>query len=134
FVRPFDLTEAPLLRAKIIKVNQNQGYLLFDMHHIISDGMSMNIMVNDFSQFYEGKELQALTIHYKDYSEWMLNKDLKKQEDYWLAIHDKAPLASEFPLDFNRPQTPSFEGGSLKKSIGKEMTKEIKSFSRRKGY
>ncbi|WP_339251672.1 amino acid adenylation domain-containing protein [Sporosarcina sp. FSL W8-0480] len=134
FVRPFDLTEAPLLRAKIIKVNQNQGYLLFDMHHIISDGMSMNIMVNDFSQFYEGKELQALTIHYKDYSEWMLNKDLKKQEDYWLAIHDKAPLASDFPLDFNRPQTPTFEGGSLKKSIGKEMTKEIKSFSRRKGY
>src|SRR5699024_6860504 len=113
FVRPFDLSKAPLLRVKIIKTYENGGYLLFDMHHIISDGMSMNILVKDFCELYEGKELSPLNIQYKDYSQWMIDKDLGGQKDYWLDIYKEEPPVLDFPLDAVRPQIQSFEGDSV---------------------
>src|SRR5699024_10869995 len=134
FVRPFDLSKAPLLRVKIIKTYENGGYLLFDMHHIISDGMSMNILVKEFCEIYEGKELQPLNIQYKDYSQWMKDKDLEGQKNYWLDVYREEPPVLNFPLDAVRPQIQSFEGDSVSGILGKKETEELKAFCRKEGY
>ncbi|MGO1820499.1 non-ribosomal peptide synthetase, partial [Senegalia sp. (in: firmicutes)] len=134
FIRPFNLGKAPLLRVKIVRIDDNKGYLLFDMHHIISDGMSMNIMVRDFCELYEEEELAPLNIQYKDYSQWMINKDLDKQKDYWLDIYKQKPSILDLPLDSERPQIQTFKGDSVKTTLGKKETKELKAFCRKEGY
>ncbi|MGM1050739.1 MAG: condensation domain-containing protein, partial [Bacillota bacterium] len=70
FIRPFDLSKAPLLRVGLVKVAENRHYLLFDMHHIISDGASMAILTKEFMSLYEGHKLKKQRLQYKDYSEW----------------------------------------------------------------
>nr|WGE01566.1 condensation domain-containing protein [Bacillus velezensis] len=69
-MRPFDLSQAPLLRAGLIELEQDRHVFMFDMHHIISDGASMNIFVEELIQLYDGKELTPLRIQYKDYTVW----------------------------------------------------------------
>ena len=65
--------------------------MLFDMHHLISDGTSMNVLIKEFTQHYEGKDLEQLKIQYKDYSTWqneLLKSDsMKKQEEHWLSYN-----------------------------------------------
>ncbi|MCB2300169.1 non-ribosomal peptide synthetase, partial [Clostridium tagluense] len=88
FVRSFDLSKAPLVRAEIIKINEEKHILVFDMHHIISDGISMEIFSKELIQLYMGNTLNELDIQYKDYSLWQNNylnsKYIKRIETYWL--------------------------------------------------
>ena len=65
FVRPFDLSQAPLLRAGLIELEQDRHVFMFDMHHIVSDGASMNIFVEELIQLYDGKELTPLGFNTK---------------------------------------------------------------------
>ncbi|KAF6648046.1 condensation domain-containing protein, partial [Paenibacillus sp. EKM301P] len=67
FVRAFDLAQAPLLRVQLIENGPQRHVMLYDMHHIISDGVTESIIVQEFSQLYEGQELPPLRIQYKDY-------------------------------------------------------------------
>ncbi|HLP59657.1 MAG TPA: condensation domain-containing protein, partial [Candidatus Deferrimicrobium sp.] len=87
FIRPFDLAKAPLLRVGLIKLAEEKHLFLVDMHHIISDGMSIRVLVQDFSVLYAGKELPPIKLHYKDYAEWQnrekVSKKLKEQEIFW---------------------------------------------------
>ncbi|MCX7920657.1 MAG: amino acid adenylation domain-containing protein, partial [Clostridia bacterium] len=88
FIRPFDLERTPLLRAATIKICEEKHYLLFDMHHIISDGISLGVLIQDFSKIYNGESLQELSVQYKDYSAWhnrILQSDVyREQKEYWL--------------------------------------------------
>ncbi|MDR7910375.1 condensation domain-containing protein, partial [Bacillus velezensis] len=90
FVRPFDLSKAPLLRVELLNIAENKHLMVLDMHHIISDGVSMGILTRELAELYEGKELPALKIQYKDYSAWQkqasARTEMKKQEDYWLNV------------------------------------------------
>lgn len=70
FIRPFQLEKAPLLRAEVVKVNEREHLLMFDMHHIISDGVSTDIFIQELGALYEGKSLEPFDIQYKDYAEW----------------------------------------------------------------
>ncbi|RIO55760.1 hypothetical protein BUZ85_20700, partial [Mammaliicoccus sciuri] len=69
FIRPFNLAHAPLLRVKVVKCAEQRYVLLFDMHHIISDGFSINLIIKEFTALYHGQALETLTAQYKDYSE-----------------------------------------------------------------
>jgi len=109
FVRPFDLSKAPLIRTEIVKIandlqlEEDVHVFLFDMHHIISDGASSTLLMSDFMALYEGTELPELRVQYKDYSEWMLTRDLSDQKDYWLTqFEDEIPVL-ELPIDYPRP-------------------------------
>lgn len=94
FIRPFDLGKAPLLRAGLVKIREDRHVMMLDKHHIISDGVSDEILVREFISLYEGMNLPALQIQYKDYSVWQ-NKlfadgTISKQEEYWLqAFREK---------------------------------------------
>jgi amino acid adenylation domain-containing protein len=90
FIRPFHLDKVPLLRLGIISVSKKPHirYLLFDIHHIITDGVSNNIIIKDLIKLYNGDALPELKMQYKDYSEWIYNyKKSEKysiQKKYWL--------------------------------------------------
>ncbi|MCP5051372.1 MAG: non-ribosomal peptide synthetase, partial [bacterium] len=70
FIRPFDLSRPPLLRAGLVTINPDNHALIVDMHHIISDGVSHQILVNDFRALYGGNILSPLAIQYKDFVQW----------------------------------------------------------------
>ncbi|MCU0288757.1 MAG: amino acid adenylation domain-containing protein, partial [Acidobacteria bacterium] len=88
FIRPFDLAEAQLLRVALLKENEARHILMIDMHHIISDGISINIAVKDFMALYQAEDLPNLRVQYKDFSEWQNNEkqkeSIKKQEHFWV--------------------------------------------------
>lgn len=129
FIRPFDLRTAPLLRVRLIRFAEERHLLLYDMHHIITDGISMIILIQEFIDLYHGMDLPELRIQYKDFAAWQnrLFQDglIKKQEDYWLQN-----LSGELPVlnlgtDYPRPVVQSFEGNWIKVEIGPELTKGI---------
>ncbi|VBB05120.1 phosphopantetheine attachment site [Lucifera butyrica] len=137
FVRPFDLSKAPLLRVGLVEVTPNQYVVLFDMHHIIADGVSIGIIVRELAGLYEGRELPALTIQYKDFSVWQNNllttERLKQQEDYWLQT-----LAGELPVlnlpgDYLRPPVRSFEGDELDFAVPEELTAKLNQLAVERG-
>ncbi|MGX5439996.1 amino acid adenylation domain-containing protein [Bacillus thuringiensis] len=137
FIRSFDLEIAPLLRVEIIQVSQDEHIMMFDMHHIISDGVSMSILMKELTDLFEEKELAPLEIQYKDYSEWQeefyKGDNIKKQEEYWLKVfEDKIPVLN-MPTDFLRPQIQSSEGDRLGFEIDPELTSKLKMFARENG-
>ncbi|MCP4147471.1 MAG: amino acid adenylation domain-containing protein, partial [bacterium] len=130
FVRPFNLTQAPLLRAGVIKTGKTGCYLIVDMHHIISDGTSVEIFENELPLLYETRELPPIKTRYKDYCRWQrlqTNKEKKKhQKNYWLdQFQGEIPLM-ELPLDFARPTQQDFKGKTLPFRIDTDETAAIK--------
>lgn len=133
FTRPFDLGNAPLMRMEIVKREENRYILLFDMHHIISDGMSVGIIIEEFSRLYAGEELPELRVQYKDYSEWMEKRDLSGQREYWLKEFSGEIPVLELPLDYHRPQIQSYRGKRVEGSINSETKKVIQTLCNRTG-
>ena len=107
FKKAFDLRKAPLIRAEIYSVEDNTHYLLIDMHHIISDGSSVRIFLDELKGLYQNQELPELKIQYKDYAVWEQSysrgKELKQQKDFWInQFKDDIPVL-ELLTDFTRP-------------------------------
>ena len=78
FVQPFNLSNAPLFRAKLVNLNNNRMLFLIDMHHIISDGTSLSILLQELCDLYNGNTLPEKQIDYKDFALWeneQFNKD-----------------------------------------------------------
>ena len=137
FIRPFDLGKAPLLRAGLIKTGKESSLLMFDMHHIISDGVSMEILIREFSALYEGKELKPLQLQYRDYSVWQNQMyesgTLKQQENYWLkTLGGELPVLN-LPLDYKRPAVQSFEGGKIHFDLNCDMTGKLLDVAKKNG-
>ncbi|WP_240903879.1 non-ribosomal peptide synthetase, partial [Chengkuizengella sediminis] len=130
FVQSFDLTEAPLLRVSLIEINKEKHFFLLDMHHIISDGTSMNILLQDFVQLYEGNELPSLRVQYKDFAVWQdelfTTGQMEKQKQYWLTqFADELPVLN-LPTDYTRPPMQSFEGDHLDFRLNQTVTSKLK--------
>ncbi|MGB8452386.1 MAG: amino acid adenylation domain-containing protein, partial [Anaerocolumna sp.] len=137
FIKPFDLSIAPLLRVGLVKTGENRHVLLFDMHHIISDGVSMEILVREFSTLYEGKELKSLRLQYRDYSAWQ-NKmyedgTLKQQENHWLETFEGEIPVLNMPLDYPRPAVQSFEGDRIRFSLDREISEKLNGVAKENG-
>ncbi|MCP4151899.1 MAG: amino acid adenylation domain-containing protein, partial [bacterium] len=136
FLRPFDLSRAPLLRVGVIKTEKNLerttpvNLFMLDMHHIISDGVSFEILTREFMELYAGKELKPLLLQYKDYAEWQnLDKEkerIKKQETYWLEQFAGDLPALNLPMDYPRPAVQSSAGSALFFRISEEETAALK--------
>ncbi|MBJ3791956.1 hypothetical protein I8J38_25900, partial [Bacillus sp. OA1] len=134
FIRPFNLEVAPLLRVEIVQVSQDVHIMMLDMHHIISDGVSMSILMKELTDIFGEKKLAPLEIQYKDYSEWKENfcngDNIKKQEEYWLKVFEDEIPVLNMPTDFPRPQIQSSEGDRLSFEIDPELTNKLKMFAR----
>ncbi|MGN7610536.1 amino acid adenylation domain-containing protein [Magnetococcales bacterium HHB-1] len=132
----FNLTTGPLFRCTLIICDKNQSILLINMHHLISDGWSMGILVREWSLLYnaylEGKPspLPKPTLQYSDYAYWqqqhMTSTVLQKQLRYWQKrLHD-IPTLLELPTDFPRPPEQKFNGAVVTFSITKAITSQLK--------
>jgi len=134
FIRPFDLSKAPLIRVSLLKTGKDRHLLLLDMHHIISDGMSEIILANDFIQLYEGKELPGINLRYRDYSQWLdrLGK-LEEHEEYWLNRFKGELPVLEMPTDFPRPPQQQFAGDAVGFIIGKETNQQLNRLAKETG-
>jgi amino acid adenylation domain-containing protein len=130
FVRAFDLSKAPLLRVALVKLKDAKYLLMVDMHHIIADGISHEILQGDFMALSNGKQLPPLRIQYKDYSEWQTGEremaKLEQQQKYWLEQFEDEIPALNLPTDYSRPPVQTFEGNTLWIEIGREETRALK--------
>ena len=128
FVRPFDLSQVPLLRVVLIK--DERQVLFVDIHHIINDGISQNILSRELMELYAGKELPALRLQYKDYAEWQNSKiqqdQVKQKEVYWQERFSGELPVLNLPADYPRPVIQSFEGDLVKFVLPEKETQEIK--------
>jgi acyl carrier protein len=150
FIRPFDLSKAPLLRVGLIKLphtpaplrghprrgtynsqegKEPQNILLVDMHHIIIDDTSAAVFLRDFIDLYNGKELPEPRIQYKDFACWqnelLQSERVKKQEEYWVSVFSgKIPLL-DLPTDFPRPLVQSFEGCFIRYTLPHDLTVQL---------
>lgn len=136
FIRPFDLTKAPLFRAKLIVFEQEQSALLIDLHHIISDGTSKSIFMRDFMDLYNGKELSPLEVQYKDYVQWckknVNDEKYQEQRKYWHYICSGEIPVLDLPTDYKRPEISSFSGSVIYYTIDSECTDMLKEFAKEK--
>ncbi|MCL6589230.1 MAG: amino acid adenylation domain-containing protein [Firmicutes bacterium] len=138
FIQPFDLSRAPLFRAKLLKLTgENGSLLLMDMHHIISDGFSIGIITRELMDLYQGRTLPELRIQYKDYCawiwKWMQSGDFARQESYWRnTFAGEIPLLN-LPLDFERRAGQAPSGGTYRIIITRnEVTRNLESFALRR--
>ncbi|WP_085691694.1 MULTISPECIES: non-ribosomal peptide synthetase [unclassified Pseudomonas] len=142
--QPFDLLAGPLLRVTLLRVAADHHVLALSMHHIISDGWSSDVLVQEFIQLYsalaEGRqaELPALPIQYADYAiwqrAWLEAGEAQRQLAYWQAqLGDEQPVLS-LPLDFERPATPSQRGAVVRVDIGAEQAEALRSQARKGGH
>ncbi|WP_232334506.1 condensation domain-containing protein, partial [Oceanobacillus sp. AG] len=137
FIQPFNLEKDPLFRAELIQLGNEKHLLLIDMHHIISDGVSMGVLFNDLSSIYQGKMPQKLKIYYKDFvmweEQWMTSEGFKQQENHWLDVFSDPVPVLELPTDYPRPDMQSFEGSRLEFVLDEKITRSLKQLAAETG-
>ncbi|QHM00792.1 MULTISPECIES: plipastatin non-ribosomal peptide synthetase PpsC [Bacillus] len=137
FIKPFDLSQAPLFRAQIVKVSDERHLLLVDMHHIISDGVSVNILIREFGELYNNRKLPALRIQYKDYAVWQegfkTGDAYKTQGAYWLKQLEGELPVLDLPADHARPPMRSFAGDKVSFTLDQEVTSGLYKLARENG-
>ncbi len=140
---PFDLSTGPLLRAKLLRLAQDDHLLLVTMHHIVSDAWSAGVFLKELSVLYkafsagEASPLPELPIQYADFAAWQRNwlqgEILEEQLQYWRRQLRGAPPVLDIPADRPRPKTQSFRGAYESVEFSPELAESVKAFARREG-
>ncbi|WP_375501123.1 amino acid adenylation domain-containing protein [uncultured Nostoc sp.] len=140
---PFDLEIVPLIRCSLVQLDAREYVLLLNMHHIVSDGWSMGVFIQELSTLYQAycagvsSPLAELPIQYADFvvwqRQWLSGEVLKTQLDYWLSqLHD-APSRLQLPTDHPRPSVQTYQGRTESFSLNTELTQKLQSLSRESG-
>jgi acyl carrier protein len=139
----FNLSTGPVIRAKLIRQGAEDHLLLVTMHHIVSDGWSMGVLVKEVSALYEaycrGEEspLAELPVQYADYAlwqrEWLQGEVLEEQLRYWEEKLAGAPALIDLPTDRARAASRAGGGraGQVRVEFDEELTRSIKQESRK---
>ncbi|MEU0878094.1 non-ribosomal peptide synthase/polyketide synthase [Lentzea sp. NPDC005914] len=109
---PFDLTTGPLLRPLLIRVSAREHVLALTMHHIVTDGWSGGVIMEELSAHYTGEPLPELPVQYADFAAWQRSLPLEEQLDHWRTRLAGVP-ALELPTDRPRPATHTTNGATL---------------------
>src|SRR5438034_766729 len=140
---PFDLERGPLLRGKLLRLGEEEHVLLLTVHHIVSDGWSVGVLVRELGVLHEayaaGKEspLPELPIQYADYAEWqrenLQGEVLEEQLEYWRKqLGGELPVV-ELPGDHVRPAVRSYRGAQQELRVSREVTEKLKQMSQKEG-
>ncbi len=142
-LRPFDLEAGPLLRARALRVAEGEWVLLFTMHHVVSDGWSMDVLVGEVSELYAalgaGRKpaLPELPVQYADYAawqrRWLRDEVLEAQLAWWRERLAGAPPALELPADRPRAPVQGAEGGRRTLLVPEDVARALRSLGRREG-
>ncbi|MBL4673508.1 MAG: amino acid adenylation domain-containing protein, partial [Arenicella sp.] len=132
----FDLEHDLMLRASYIRQSSDEGVLLFNMHHIASDGWSAGVLVNEFTTIYKALHngltavSEALPIQYVDYAHWqreyLQGEMALEQMSYWQAQLADLPPVHSLPLDFSRPQQQRFNGAIYRFDFDLDLLRKLK--------
>jgi amino acid adenylation domain-containing protein len=141
--RPFDLARGPLLRAVLLRLAESDHVLALTMHHIVSDGWSMGILVREVTALYkafaEGRPspLPELPVQYVDFAAWqhawLHGEVLENEISFWRRQLAGLPPRLELPTDRPRPAAQSFRGASRQVRLSAELTRQVQGLSRREG-
>uniref|UniRef100_UPI00140BE72A non-ribosomal peptide synthetase n=1 Tax=Pseudomonas akapageensis TaxID=2609961 RepID=UPI00140BE72A len=142
-LQPFDLAGGPLLRVTLLTLADEEYALLLTLHHIIADGWSMKVLVDEFAAGYSAcvqghaVDLPALPVQYADYAqwqrEWLEAGELQRQLDYWKAqLGDTSPVL-ELPWDFPRPALQSYRGARQRRVLGEGFGQRLRQFAQAQG-
>ena len=138
---PFDLATGPLVRGRLIRLADGDHALLVTLHHIVSDGWSMGVLIDELSQLYaafhqdRSDPLPALPIQYADYAvwqrQWLQGEVLQHQADYWQQTLAGAPALLELPSDRPRPAVQDYAGSVVELQLDPVLTERLKTLSQR---
>ncbi len=141
--KSFDLSEGPLLRASLLQMSDDKYIFYYNMHHIISDGWSMEILARDVIKYYEAytsstvPDISPLRIQYKDYAAWQLNllteASHQEHKEYWLSLLNGEIPTIDLPSNKKRPKEKTYTGNSLGTHISKEVISKLQSFAKDRG-
>ncbi|HLM54816.1 MAG TPA: amino acid adenylation domain-containing protein [Pyrinomonadaceae bacterium] len=141
--RPFDLARGPLLRASLLRLGEREHTLLLVMHHIVSDGWSMGVLVRELSTLYAAfkqgtqPELPELPVQYADYAVWqreyLTGEVLEEQLRYWREqLGGELPVL-ELPADRPRPAVRSYRGAEVPLGVDERVTEGLRALAREGG-
>lgn len=130
FVRPFDLSQAPLIRMGVGIDQAGCAILMIDVHHIISDGTSTGILLEEFAELYEGNDLEPIDLQYKDFSAWQNSIDLEEQEEFWQEEFSELLPETDLPVDFKTQDHQFFEGNHIEMKIGSSLKTKIEAINK----
>ncbi|MDQ3983507.1 MAG: amino acid adenylation domain-containing protein [Actinomycetota bacterium] len=140
---PVDLSVAPLVRFRLLRVAPDDHVLVVAIHHIVSDGWSIGILLREIGAIYSAlidggaPQLPALPVQYADYAawqrQWLSGPELAKQVGYWSDALAGAPALLELPTDRPRPPVQSFDGATRPVAIGSGVVAALDELSRTAG-
>ncbi|MHC8319522.1 non-ribosomal peptide synthetase [Pseudomonas sp. GB2N2] len=133
---PFDLAVGPLLRVQLLKLAEQEHVLLLTLHHIVSDGWSMNVLIDEFIRCYDAHDaglqpqLAALPIQYSDYAlwqrRWLEAGEQARQLEYWQAQLGEEHPVLELPTDHPRPAMPSYRGTRYEFGLDPQLAEQLR--------
>src|SRR5579864_6019784 len=139
----FDLEAGPLIRGRLIRQAEDEHTLLVTMHHIVSDGWSLGVLLNELSALYrafargESDPLPELSVQYPDYAvwqrNWMQGEVLREQGEYWKTTLAGAPTLLELPADHARPAEQEYTGAWSEVMLDEGLTAGLKELSKQHG-
>jgi amino acid adenylation domain-containing protein len=138
--RPFDLQDSPLFRTTLINVSEAEHVLLWTMHHIISDGWSMGVLMREVATLYKAfvhgasSPLEELPVQYADYAVWQResldSEVVERQLTYWRKqLGGELPVL-ELPTDYVRPVTQSYRGAVERVELSEQLSAGLREVSR----
>ena len=140
---PFDLAKGPLVRAVLFARASDDHVLMLTMHHIVADGWSLGVLVNEFSELYradmagQAPALAELPVQFTDFTDWqnevLAGEGAARELTIWRDHLAGAPTALELPADFPRPAEQSYRGALLQRTLPAELTAPLQALARREG-
>ena len=141
--RTFDLRTGPMLRARLLRLDERTCIVLFTMHHIVSDAWSIGVLMSELAALYNAYKsgrpapLEELPVQYADFAqwqrEWLRGEALEKQLSYWKRQLAGAPAELKLPLDHPRPRVPSFGGLSHDFRLSPDSSSALEELCRKEG-
>jgi amino acid adenylation domain-containing protein/thioester reductase-like protein len=135
----FDLCTGPLIRGRLLRLSDNEHVLLITVHHIVSDGWSMGVLIRELGELYRARRgghndsLDALTIQYADYAQWqrqwLQGRMLDDQLRYWRVRLEGATPLLELPTDRPRPAYQSHRGGNVTVRLDRDTSAKLRRFA-----
>jgi amino acid adenylation domain-containing protein/non-ribosomal peptide synthase protein (TIGR01720 family) len=140
---PFDLRSGPLLRAKLLRLDERAHLLLINIHHIVADGWSVGVLLNELGNRYaahlagDPSPLPELPVQYADYAiwqrQWLVGDTVARHLDYWTSRLAGAPVALTLPTDRSRPPVQTFAGATLPFSLPVDLSMRLGGLARGEG-
>ncbi|AET57957.1 amino acid adenylation domain-containing protein [Paenibacillus terrae HPL-003] len=130
FIQSFELNRAPLVRTALLELSSTKHIFIMDIHHIICDGLSLNILIQDLLEVYQENALPLIQVHYKDYAiwqeEWLHSLAFKQQEHFWMERFSGELPTLNMPTDYRRPPQQTFDGEQLDFELDATTTAKLK--------